>query len=425
MLAGNLFQQLYNVVDSIVVGQFIGKEALAAVGASFYIIFTLISLIIGISTGGTIVISQYFGARQYNNVRKTIDTLYIFYFVASIVLAGVGIATSESLFRLINLPDEIMPLALSYLNTYLLGIITLFGFNGTSAILRGMGDSLTPLYFTIISALLNVGFDLLFVVVFGWGIASVAVATILSQLIAFVGGVVYLNRNHEIIRLKLSTIAFSWEIFRKSVRIGLPTGIQTSLVSVAMITFSGIINVLGTNVIAAFAAAGKVDRLAIMPAMAFAQALSTYVGQNMGAGKVNRVKSGLLSTFFLSSAVCIVISLVIILFGVDIMRWFTDDAEVIRIGKQYLVIVSAFYLLFNTMFTFNGVMRGAGDTIIPMFFTLFSLWLVRIPLAHYLSNNYGASAVWWAIPAGWAIGMIASILYYLKGNWKSKTIVKG
>jgi putative MATE family efflux protein len=423
MLLGNLFQQLYNVVDSIIVGQFIGKEALAAVGASFFIIFTLISLIIGISTGGTIVISQFFGAKKFPEVKRAIDTLYIFFFVASIIMAVVGILLSESLFRLINLPEHLIPLALQYLNTYLIGIVTLFGFNGTSAILRGLGDSLTPLYFTIISSILNILLDLLFVVVFNWGIASVAWATIISQLVAFVGGILYLNRYHEIIHVSLRSMKFDWNIFRKSIRIGLPTGIQTSLVSLAMITFSSIINLFGTNVIAAFAAAGKVDRLAILPAMTFAQALGTFVGQNVGANKPDRVKSGLKSTLLISSAVCIVISALIILFGVDIMRWFTDDPEVIKIGKQYLVIVSAFYLLFNTMFTFNGVLRGAGDTLIPMFITILSLWMVRIPLAHFLSGKMGETGIWWAVPIGWFVGMTASIAYFSTGRWKNKGVV--
>ena len=240
MLLGNLFQQLYNIVDTIIVGNFIGKEALAAVGASFPIIFTLISLIIGVASGGTIVIAQYFGAKQYGNVKKAIHTIYIFLLIASVAITLIGIPLSDDIFRLIKLPEELMDEASLYLAIYLGGLVGMFGFNATSAILRGLGDSKTPLYFLMISTFFNIGFDLLFIVVFEWGIAGAAIATVISQAGAFLTAVIYLNRNHKLIDFNLPSWKFDRQIFWQSMRIGLPTGFQHTFVSLGMLAIMAI-----------------------------------------------------------------------------------------------------------------------------------------------------------------------------------------
>ena len=250
MLAGSLFQQFYNIVDSIIVGNFIGKEALAAVGASFPIIFVLISMVIGLASGITIVISQYFGAKDYNNVSRAIDTMYVGMFVASIVTTILGLIFSKDIFILLNLPEEVMPMALEYLNIFLLGMIVFFGFNGTSAILRGMGDSKTPLYFLIISTLTNVVLDLLFVIVFKMGVRGVALATVLSQTGALLTAILYLNRHHKIINIRLRGLVFDRQIFRHGIRIGLPTGFQHSFVALGNMAIMGVVNTFGTDVIA-------------------------------------------------------------------------------------------------------------------------------------------------------------------------------
>ncbi|MCD4684139.1 MAG: MATE family efflux transporter [Bacteroidales bacterium] len=424
MLLGNVFQQLYNIVDSIIIGNFIGKEALAAVGASFPIIFVLISLVIGFGTGATIIIAQYFGAKQLEKVKRTIDTLYIFLFFASIILTIIGITFSGPLFKLIQLPEDVFPYARLYLNIYLSGLIFFFGFNGTAAILRGLGDSKTPLYFLAISTITNIILDLLFVLVFDWGIAGVAVATVISQGGAFVSAIIYLNRTHQIVKLAISKLIFDREIFNQSVRIGLPSGLQQTFVSIGLIALVWIVNLFGTNVIAAYSIAMRIDSLALMAAMNFAAALSTFVGQNLGANKPERVKAGLMATLKMTTVVSVSITVMAILFSRNLMGIFTQDAEVIGIGAEYLIIVSSFYILFSTLFVINGVMRGAGDTLIPMFITLFALWFVRIPIAYFLSQEIGVTGIWWATPIGWFLGMIMGILYYLSGRWKKKVIVK-
>ncbi|NOY37907.1 MAG: MATE family efflux transporter [Chlorobi bacterium] len=424
MLLGNVFQQLYNVVDSIIVGNVLGKQALAAVGASFPIIFLLISLIIGIASGTTIIIAQYFGAKQYEKVKRAIDTFYIFIFFASIVMSVTGIYFSEDIFRLLKLPEEIMPQAKTYLTIYLSGMIVFFGFNGTSAVLRGLGDSKTPLYFLVASTLFNIGFDLLFVMVFKWGIAGAAAATVLSQAGAFVSAVFYLNKYHSLIQLDFLKMRFDRDIFRKSLKIGLPTGFQQTFIALGMMALMGIVNTFGTNVIAAYSVAGRIDSIAMLPAMNFSAALATFVGQNLGAGKPERVRQGLISTLVMSSIISLAVTATVQLTSPYLMKLFTKDAEVIAIGREYLVIVSAFYIIFTGMFSINGVLRGAGDTLIPMFITLFALWFVRIPAAYFLSRHMGYVGIWWAVPVGMMIGLILSFLYYLTGKYKTKVIIK-
>ncbi len=424
MLIGNVFQQLYNIVDSIVVGRYVGKEALAAVGASFPLIFMLISFVVGVAMGTTIIISQYFGAKDMKMVRRSIDTMYIFLFVASIVVTILGITLSKPIFRLINLPEDVMPQAVTYFNVFITGMIFFFGYNGISSVLRGLGDSKTPLYFLIISTVMNVALDLLFVAVFKWGVAGAAWATVLSQAGAFITGVIYLNRTHEVVKLNSLKLVFDKAIFRKSLKIGLPTGLQQTFVSMGMLAITRIVNGFGTDVIAAYSAAGRLDSIAALPAMNFGAALSTFVGQNLGANKPERVKQGLKATFMMSGALALLTSLFVIIFRQQLIHLFTDDAAVISIGAQYLVIVSSFYIFFSTMFVIGGVMRGAGDTLIPMFITLFALWAIRIPAAWIMSRYFGVAGIWWSIPVAWFIGMTLSYLYYLKGNWKLKVVVK-
>jgi putative MATE family efflux protein len=423
MLLGNVFQQLFSVVDSIVVGNFVGKEALAAIGASFPVIFIMVSMIIGLVIGTTVVISQYFGAKDFVKVKRAIDTMYIYSAVFGIITTVAGIIIAEPLLRLLGLPEDIMPQAVQYLQIYLSGMVIFFGFNGTSAVLRGLGDSKTPLYFLIVATVSNIILDLLFVAVFKWGVAGAAYATLVSNALAFGLAIWWLNKTHKLIRIAIRGLHFDREVFRQSIRIGLPTGIQQTLVAIGALALMGIVNKFGTNVIAGFSVASRLDALAVIPAMSFSQALSTFVGQNIGANKPERIRAGLIATLKMSGIVTIVTSVFIVLGGHLLMSMFTKDTEVIRIGDQYLTIVSAFYIMFTMMFIYSGVMRGAGDTIIPMFISLLSLWIIRIPMAWFLSGKMGETGIWWSIPAGWLVGLALSYAYYKSGRWKKKSVV--
>ncbi|MFO8001421.1 MAG: MATE family efflux transporter [Marinilabilia sp.] len=422
MVIGNIFQQLYNVVDSIIVGKVLGDQALAAVGASFPIFYTLIAFVIGIGSGATVVISQYFGAKDYQQVKKAIGTIYMFVFAASVVLSLIGIIFSREIFTMLKVGEDVMPEAVRYFSIYMSGLVIFFGFNSTASILRGLGDSKTPLLFFTISTIANIGLDLLFIIGFGWGIEGAAIATIVAQGGAFLTAILYLNHREHLIHFSWKAMTFDWQIFRQSVRIGLPTGFQQSFVALGMMAMIRIINDFETPVLAAYTAASRIDALAAMPAMNLASALAAFVGQNLGAGRTDRIRKGLRATLFMTWTLSLVVMTIVIFRGSELMSLFTDSQEVIQHGHDYLIIISSFYPVFATMFTMHGTLRGAGDTLIPMFITLISLWIVRIPLAAILSDHLGPSGIWWAIPSGWTIGLIGTISYYLTGKWKNKGV---
>ncbi|WP_291573768.1 MATE family efflux transporter [Clostridium sp. UBA4548] len=424
MLVGNVFQQLYNTVDSIIVGKFLGKDALAAVGTSFPIIFLLISLIMGVTMGSTILISQYFGAKDMDKVKKTIDTAYITLFFASIFITILGLIIGGPILRLINVPEEIFAQSKEYLDITFIGLIGMFGYNSVSAILRGLGDSKTPVYFLIISSVINIVLDLLFILEFNMGVGGAAWATIISQAISFVLAVIYLNRRHKVFKINIRHLEFDKAILKDSIRIGLPSGIQQMVFSFGMMMLQGLINGFGGNTMAAYAAASKIDSFASMPIMNFGAAISTFVGQNIGANKPERVKKGLNTTLIMSTVMSIGIALILILFAKPLVEIFTNEPQVVVEGANYINIVAPFYFVVGAMFIINGVHRGAGEAIFPMIISILSLWLIRLPIAYILSSFLGSNGIWWSIPAGWTFGAIATVIYYRSGKWKNKSLVK-
>ncbi|MCW3806821.1 MATE family efflux transporter [Plebeiibacterium marinum] len=424
MVLGNLFQQLYNVIDSAIVGRFLGDQALAAVGASFPIFYTLIAFVIGIGSGATIVISQYFGAKKLTEVKRAITTIYIFLMFASVVTMFVGITFAEEIFRLLNVSEDVLPQSVDYFTTYMTGMVAFFGFNGTTSILRGLGDSKTPLRFLIFATITNITLDILFVVVFKWGIKSVAFATVISQFIAFARAIYYLQKQQHIISFNLRKWVFDTKIFRQNINIGLPTAFQQTFVALGIMALIRIVNNFDSNVLAAFTAAGRIDSLAALPALNLASALSAFVGQNLGANKIERIKKGLRASLYMAWSISFLVMVMAYFFAGNLMSLFSSSEVVINHGKNYLIIVSSFYMVFSTMFIIHGVLRGAGATLIPMFISLMSLWVIRIPLAILFSNHFGVNGIWWAIPAGWSAGMIGSLIYYLTGAWKKKGIIK-
>lgn len=426
MLLGNIFQQFYNMVDSFVVGRFVGTTALAAVGTSFPIIFFMLSLIMGVTMGSTVLISQFFGARDHEKLKKVISTSYIFLFLAGTVMSFIGVFSSGFILRAMSVPADVMPEAAAYLRIIFAGMLATFGYNGVAAMLRGLGDSKTPLYLLIASTLMNIVLDLTFVLVFHWGVSGVAWATIISQAVSFIGAIVLLARRKEHVAPDFRHLEWNKEIFSKMIKIGLPTGIQQTMVSLGMMVLSRIVNEFGPATMAAYTAAARIDSIASLPAMNLSQAITTFTGQNIGAGKAERVKRGHLSAIAVNTAISLVITIAVLLFSKNLMSLFTTNTEVIAIGSEYLVIVGIFYVLFGIMFINNGVMRGAGDVFIPMINTLLALWLVRLPCALLFTRVFkmGTSGIWWSIPAGWGIGFVFSTWYYLTGKWKTKAVVK-
>jgi len=373
-----------------------------------------------------VLVSQYFGAKDEAKVRAAVDTGYITLFWMGLIMSIIGVLSTDALLTLLKVPADVFAEASSYLRIIFAGLLAMFGYNAISAVLRGLGDSKTPLYLLMAASLLNIVLDLLFVVAFGWGVPGVAWATVISQGASFLGGLIWVNKKNRLVSLDVKHLVFDKEIFKHSLRIGLPTGVQQTMVSLGMMALTRIVNGHGTATIAAFSAASRLDSFASMPAMNLSQAISTFTGQNMGAGKTERVKRGHLSAVIVGGAISIAVGATVIIFGKPLMGMFTRDAEVMAIGARYLAIVGATYLLFSTMFINNGVMRGAGDAFIPMINTILALWVVRIPCAILFSVylGMGSDGIWWSVPAGWLMGATFSTWYYLGGRWKRKAVIK-
>ena len=420
LLVGNLLQQFYNITDSIIVGQFLGKEALAAVSASFFIYYFIISLVIGVGSGTTVVISQLFGAKQYQKVQLAFSSFFIFMLVGGIILSIAGIIFAEPVFRLTNTPEEVIPQAVAYFRIYIGGTFLFVTFNSIISILRGVGESVRPMLFILITTVLNIAFDLLFILVFKWGIEGAARATVVSQGIGMCIALAYVNNTHPLLSIKKQDMLFDWKLFKESLKIGLPTSVQQCAIALGLIALLGIVNSFGTNTLTAYGAAGKIDTIITQAILTLSGALAAFCGQNIGAGRLDRVKKGVQFTMYTNIALGLLTFAAVYLFGNEMMRIFTKDIDVVAIGKEYLLIIGGFFIVHGALNVYNGALRGAGDTLFPMITSLVCLWLIRIPLAYYLSSWLGRIGIWWAIGISITIGLIVTFVYYKIGFWKRR-----
>lgn len=420
LLVGNLLQQFYNITDSIIVGQFLGKEALAAVSASFFIYYFIISLVIGVGSGTTVVISQLFGAKQYQKVQLAFSSFFIFMLVGGIILSIAGIIFAEPVFRLTNTPEEVIPQAVAYFRIYIGGTFLFVTFNSIISILRGVGESVRPMLFILITTVLNIAFDLLFILVFKWGIEGAARATVVSQGIGMCIALAYVNNTHPLLSIKKQDMLFDWKLFKESLKIGLPTSVQQCAIALGLIALLGIVNSFGTNTLTAYGAAGKIDTIITQAILTLSGALAAFCGQNIGAGRLDRVKKGVQFTMYTNIVLGLLTFAAVYLFGNEMMRIFTKDIDVVAIGKEYLLIIGGFFIVHGALNVYNGALRGAGDTLFPMITSLVCLWLIRIPLAYYLSSWLGRNGIWWAIGISITIGLIVTFVYYKMGFWKRR-----
>ena len=423
LLVGNLLQQFYNITDSIIVGQFLGKEALAAVSASFFIYYFIISLVIGVGSGTTVVISQLFGAKQYQKVQLAFSSFFIFMLVGGIILSIAGIIFAEPVFRLTNTPEEVIPQAVAYFRIYIGGTFLFVTFNSIISILRGVGESVRPMLFILITTVLNIAFDLLFILVFKWGIEGAARATVVSQGIGMCIALAYVNNTHPLLSIKKQDMLFDWKLFKESLKIGLPTSVQQCAIALGLIALLGIVNCFGTNTLTAYGAAGKIDTIITQAILTLSGALAAFCGQNIGAGRLDRVKKGVQFTMYTNIALGLLTFAAVYLFGNEMMRIFTKDIDVVAIGKEYLLIIGGFFIVHGALNVYNGALRGAGDTLFPMITSLVCLWLIRIPLAYYLSSWLGRNGIWWAIGISITIGLIVTFVYYKIGFWKRRIMI--
>ena len=417
MILGNIFQQIYNLVDTIVVGKFIGSDALAAVGSSFSIIVFITSIIIGLAMGSGILFAQYYGAKELDKFKESTITSSIFIGLVTILLMFISILGRNLILKLFNMPQELLAYSKSYLTIILYGLIFTFVYNLATALLRAVGDSKRPLYFLIIASVINVVLDLLFVIKFDLGVEGVALATIIAQCVSAILSLIYVYKNLHFLRFSIKDIKIKKESFKLVAKYSVLTSVQQSIMNFGILIVQGLVNTFGVTVMAAFAAGAKIDSIAYMPVQDFGNAFSTYVAQNKGAKKDERISIGVKSAIKTIIIFCVVVSLLILLFSRNIMLLFVNktDTEVISLGVEYISVVAAFYVLIGFLFMFYGLYRGVGKLKISIVLTIISLG-TRVVLAYVLSStSMGASGIWWSIPIGWALADMLGFYEYKKG----------
>lgn len=404
MAIGLLFQQLYNTVDTVVVGQFVGKEALAAVGSTSSIINTLVGFSAGLSTGSSVVISQCYGAHNNRDLRSAVHTTVGITFIMSIVFTVLGFVLVEPLLRLMSTPEDVFAQARTYLRIYIAGLTGLLFYNMGSGVLRAVGDSTRPLYFLCFSAIVNTVFDLLFVIRFHLGVAGVAYATILAQALSAVLVMVVLTRDPGAYGVRWRELRIDRSMFGRIFAIGMPSGIQQAITAFSNVFVQSYINYFGSACMAGWSAYNKLDAFLNIPIQSIGMASTTFVGQNYGAGMMERARKGVTKAQMLSGSITVALSLVITLTAQEVIRLFTNDPEVMAFGVRFIQLNSPFYfaLCFNQ--TYAGALRGIGSAKIPMVIMLFSFVLFRqayLFTAKMLGNSLTAVAM--AYPVGWAM----------------------
>ncbi|MDU2660214.1 MAG: MATE family efflux transporter, partial [Clostridioides difficile] len=415
MLIGSLFQQLYNTADSIIVGRFIGKEAMAAVSGANPIMFLLVAALMGVSLGFSILVSQFYGSGDLKKVKATIDTTYILLFIGSILISILGIVFGGPMLKLMNTPESVFAQSKLYLTIIFSGILFSAGYNSVSAILRGLGDSVTPLYFLIIATILNIVLDLTFIVVLRMGVEGVALATIMAQAVSFIISIIYLNKKHEVLKFKIKGIVYDNKIFKDGLRLGLPSGVQQMLFSIGNMALQFLVNSYGTSAMAAFGAGLRIENFISLPIMNLGSAVSTFVAQNIGAGENERVKKGIRESIKMTLVLAVTVIALILLFRENLIALFNTDKDVIKIGSSYLFIIGPFFLFIGTSFVLSSAMKGAGDSMFALISSIVSLWLGRLPASYMLSKFFGTDGIWMGIPFGWTLGLIVTVIYYKKG----------
>ena len=424
ILFGTFFQQLYNTTDAIVVGNFVGKQALAAVGGpASTLINLLVGFFTGLSSGATVVISQFYGAKHKDDVRKAVHTSIALSIAGGAVIMVLGIAFAGVALRAMNTPEDIMGMSLTYMRIYFLGVIPSLIYNMGSGILRAIGDSKRPLYYLIASTLTNIVLDLFFVVVLKLGVAGVAIATTLSQF-ASAGMVIYaLMKTDDMYKLYPREIRFSPSILSAIIRIGLPAGLQSTMYSVSNLIIQASINSFGTDTIAAWTAYSKVDGMFWMIMSAYGVSITTFAGQNFGAGKYDRIHKSVRVCIGMSAFTSVLLSAIVLVGGRFFLGLFTDDPGVADIGMSIIHVIAPTYITYICIEILGGTARGCGDSIIPMLLTCFGVCVLRVIwILGIVPNHRDLATVAFSYPLTWAVTSVMFIVYYLRGNWLKRNI---
>ena len=428
MLLGNIAQQLYNTADSIIVGKFVGDNALSAVGSASPILNMLLALFIGVATGAGIVISQNFGAKDREGLSRAIGNCLSLALIATAIIMIVGPLITMPMLKLLGTPESIIYWCADYLNIFFYGIIGFFMYNMLSGVLRGMGDSLSALGFLLIAAALNVVLDLLFVAKFGMGVPGVALATVLAQAISAVFCFIKLIRMGDLFDLNWSTLKLHGPTAKRILLLGVPSGITQAIMAMAQMVVQTLTNSMGEMVIACMVIIMRVDGFAMMPNFTFGQAMSVFTGQNVGAGRKDRVVLGCKQGLLMGVGTSTVLTALILIFGRTLFGFFTDTPHLINMASEMMTLMAFGYICMSVTQVLGGVMRGAGDTVTPMWISIFTTIVLRVPMA-YLIAHLTASSRWphgspWALSGSllfaWTLGAVAQALAFKFGPWRKK-----
>lgn len=419
ILLGTFFQQLYNTIDSVIVGQFVGKEALASVGgSSAQIVSLVVGFFTGLSSGAAVTIAQFVGARKEETANAGLHNAYAIAAAGGIALTFIGILAAPFMLRLMNTPADIMDGSLTYLRIYFTGILFVLIYNMGSAILRATGDSKTPLYILIICCVINIILDTAFVLLFHMGVAGVAVATLIAQAVSAILVTVKLIRSGGLLRLSPGRIRFHGPLLKLQLKLGLPTGFESILFAITNIAIQAAINTFGTDTTAAWSAYGKLDAIFWMVSTAFGISITTFVGQNYGAGKMDRVRRSTRVCLCMDLAVSFVLVVILIASRSLLFRLFTTDETVVRIGSDMLLFITPWYIVYVFIEVLGGSLRGRGNVIVPVVITLLGVCLLRIVwLAGVLKISPTIHAIIFSYPVTWVITALAFIGYYV---WKGR-----
>ena len=425
LLLGNLFQQLYNMVDTWVVGNYVSNEAFSAVGTVGPVINTLIGFFLGLSSGAGVVISQYYGAGREEKVRQAVHTALMLTLVLGVVFTAAGIAMTPLMLQLMKTPAEVAPEQAAYLRIYFAGVMGLLLYNMGSGILRAVGDSRRPFSFLVVSAVLNTVLDLLFVIKFHMGVEGVAYATIIAQAVSALLTLWVLMRAEGGIRLELRALRLTWSVLRQIVAVGIPAALQMAITAFSNVFVQSYINYFGPDCMSGWTAYTKVDQLVILPVQSISMANTTFVGQNLGVGDTPRAKKGVRISLWLSVAVTAVLLIPVLLFAPDLTAFFNSKAEVVSYGALLLRLLSPFYFFFCINQIYAGALRGAGNSQMPMWIMLGSFVVFRqiylYIMSNYISNEIIPIAL--SYPAGWFVCSVATLLYYHHCKFDSHRLV--
>ena len=421
LIMGNLLQQLYNTADSIIVGNFVGSEALAAVGSSGSLINLLIAFCIGASAGAGVVIAQHYGAEDREQVQKAVHTTLAIAVITGTAIMILGIAISPVLLRWMGTPKEVIDQSVLYLRIYFGGLIFNVVYNMSAGILNAVGNSRRSLVYLAIASISNIGLDLVFVVVLNLGVAGVGIATDLSQLLSCIFIIRFLRNVDDMYQVRLKKVKWHKEMGIKIIKMGLPTGIQNMVISFSNILIQSSVNSFGAKAMAGFAAYIKIDGFNILPVMSFSMAATTFTGQNFGARRLDRVKKGMWVTLAMGFIYTIITGVLLLLFADQIIGIFTSDSEVIYYGTVAMWYFCPFYFLLSIMHEMAGTIRGAGKTVPPMLIILFALCVYRVIWVKLAVPHFDTiRGVFLSYPISWAIGAVLMVLYAWKGNWLPK-----